>query len=310
MIPRRQPEGTDLVLPVIGFGAAPLGEEYGAVGEHEAIKTIHSALEAGINFFDTSPYYGRTVSESRLGMGLAGTRDDAVISTKAGRYGRHHPEGFDFSRARITASIDESLRRLRTDYVDILLLHDIEFSEASVIFDEALPALCDIRDAGKARFVGVSGYPLPVLVEVVQTGAIDVVLSYCHGDLLDRSISVSLIPVAQAFKCGVLSASPLHMGLLSPSGAPSWHPAGPRRRRAAQAVMDHCDSLGVPVAAAAISYAVGLDGVASVLTGFRSPAEVSQAVSAVSDPVDRSILDELVAEGVRIGGEPWPSGIR
>ena len=82
--------------------------------------------------------------------------------------------------------------------MDILLLHDIEFSEPSVIFDEALPALCEIRDSGKARLVGVSGYPLQVLVEVVQTGAIDVVLSYCHGDLLDDSVADLLIPVARA----------------------------------------------------------------------------------------------------------------
>ncbi len=310
MIPRRKLEGTHLDLSVIGFGAGPLGGEYGAISERQANRVVKAAFEAGMNFFDTSPYYGRTVSESRLGRGLAGFRDEVVISTKAGRYDRFHPEGFDFSRARIKSSIDESLHRLRTDYVDILLLHDIEFSEGSVIFDEALPALCEIRDSGKARFVGVSGYPLQVLVEVVQTGAIDVVLSYCHGDLLDHSIVDSLIPVAQAVGCGVMSASPLHMGLLSTAGSPPWHPAGPRRRLAAQAVMDHCDSLGVPVAGAAISFAVGLEGVASVLVGCSSPAEVAEAVTAAIDPVDRSVLDALVASGVRVGGGPWPSGIR
>ena len=86
MIPRRKLKGVDLALSVIGFGAAPLGGEYGAVDERQAIRVLGAALEAGINFFDTSPYYGRTLSESRLGKGLAGFRDDIVISTKAGRY--------------------------------------------------------------------------------------------------------------------------------------------------------------------------------------------------------------------------------
>ena len=310
MTPRRRLEGTDLDLPVVGFGAAPLGGEYGAVDEREATRAVRAALEAGIDFFDTSPYYGRTLSESRLGRALDGVRADAIVSTKAGRYDRYHPEGFDFSRSRITDSIDESLRRLRTDHVDILFLHDIEFSEASVIFEEALPALRDVKESGKARFVGVSGYPLDVLAEVVVTGAVDVVLSYCHGDLLDDSIAGSLIPAARARGCGVVCASPLHMGLLSSAGPPQWHPAGEQRRLAARAVIDRCDALGVSVAAAALSYAAGIDGVASVLAGFRSSAEVAEAVAAVRQPTDRGVLEDLVAVRDSFGGRPWTSGIR
>lgn len=307
---RRRLAGTDLELPAVGFGAAPLGGEYGDVGEREAGRVVRAAVESGIDFFDTSPYYGRTLSESRLGRALAGLRSDVILSTKAGRYDRYHPGGFDFSGARITASIDESLRRLRTDYVDILFLHDIEFGEAAVIFDESLPALEEVKASGKARFVGVSGYPLDVLAEVVETGAVDVVLSYCHGDLLDDSIADSLIPLARARGCGVLSASPLHMGLLSPSGPPSWHPAGPERRRAAEALIERCDALGVPVVAAALSYALGVEGVASVLAGFRSVGEFAEATTAVSEPVDPGILAALVAAREPFGGKPWPSGIR
>ncbi len=310
MTPRRRLEGTDLVLPVVGFGAGPLGGEYGSIDDREATRAVRAALDVGIDFFDTSPYYGRTVSESRLGAALQGVRETALISTKAGRYDRHHPDGFDFSGARIAASINESLRRLRSDYVDILLLHDIEFGEASVIFDEALPALCEIKKAGKARFVGVSGYPLRILAEAVDTGAIDVVLSYCHGDLLDDSISDSLIPVAARRGCGVLCASPLHMGLLSPAGAPPWHPAGQQRRNAAQALIKRCNALGVSVAAAALSYSIGIDGVSSVVTGFGCSAEVAEAAATVSEPVDTAVLDELVALRRSLGGEPWPSGIR
>ncbi len=307
---RRTLEGTDLELPAVGFGAAPLGDEYGALEQQEAVSVVRTALDFGIDYFDTSPYYGRTLSESRLGRALAGVRDRAVISTKAGRYDRDYPGGFDFSRGRITASIEESLKHLRTDYVDIVFLHDIEFGSLSMILDDALPALMDARDAGKARYVGVSGYPLEILVEVVETGAVDAVLSYCHGDLLDDSVVEVLVPAARAHGFGVVSASPLHMGLLSPTGPPQWHPAGPERRQAARALIDHCEDMGVPVAAAAISYAVDLAGPASVLTGISSEAELTACVAAARDPVDRGLLDDLVALRNRFDGRPWSSGIR
>ncbi|MCQ3802939.1 MAG: aldo/keto reductase [bacterium] len=306
----RRLSGTDLDLSVVGFGAAPLGEEYGPVDERESTDVVRAALDEGINYFDTSPYYGRTLSESRLGLALSGFRDQAIISTKAGRYDRHYPEGFDFSYRRIVRSIDQSLRRLRTDHVDIVFLHDIEFSPASMILDEGLPALVDAREAGKVRFLGVSGYPLDVLIEIVETGSIDVVLSYCHGDLLNSSVTDCLVPVARDNQCGVITASPLHMGLLSPSGPPSWHPAGPELRRAARALIDYCKKKGVSLPAAALSYALGLDGPASVLIGIGNARELSECVSAARQPVEDRTMATLVTLRGRFGGEPWPSGIR
>ncbi len=309
MLRRRLP-GTDVLLSVVGFGAAPLGEEYGPVDGRAGAEVIRAALDAGINYFDTSPYYGRSLSEYRLGRALAGVRDQAIISTKAGRYDKHYPEGFDFSYERVALSIDESLQRLRTDYVDIAFLHDIEFSRASVILDEALPALADARDQGKVRFIGVSGYPLDVIIEIVKTGAIDTALSYCHGDLLDSSVIDDLIPVGQAQGCGVITASPLHMGLLSPSGPPSWHPAGPERRRAALALIDYCKRAGVSLPAAALSYAIGLQGPSSVLIGIRNASELAECVATTLHPVDDEVLTSLVALRSRFGGRPWSSGIR
>ena len=309
MLRRRLP-GTDLHLSVVGFGAAPLGEEYGPVDEREGTDVVRAALEAGINYFDTSPYYGRSLSESRLGRSLSGVRDRVVVSTKAGRYDRHYPEGFDYSYRRVARSIDESLRRLRTDYVDIGFLHDIEFSPPSVILDEGLPALADAREAGKVRYLGVSGYPLDALIEIVETGSIDVVLSYCHGDLLDSSVVECLVPVARDHRCGVITASPLHMGLLSPSGPPSWHPAGPERRQAARALIDFCEEKGLSLPAAALSYAVGLEGPSSVLIGIGSARELYECVSAVRYPVSDEVLAALVALRSRFGGRPWLSGIR
>ncbi|KAI4964863.1 hypothetical protein ZWY2020_058093 [Hordeum vulgare] len=119
--------GTGLRVSPVGFGASPLGNVFGDVPRDVARATVRRALDLGINFFDTSPYYGGTVSESVLGdcLRFAGVpRDSFVVATKCGRY----KEGFDFSAARVTRSVDESLARLGLDYVDILHCHDIEFT--------------------------------------------------------------------------------------------------------------------------------------------------------------------------------------
>src|ERR1700748_2850016 len=101
---------TGLKLSHIGFGAGPLGGEYGMLDPAEGARTVHAAIDRGINFFDTAPYYGRTLSESRLGEALVGKRQGIILCSKLGRYDK---AGFDFSPARVATSIDESLRRLQ-----------------------------------------------------------------------------------------------------------------------------------------------------------------------------------------------------
>src|SRR6478609_8407448 len=118
MLPR-----SNLQVSVIGFGASPLGNEFQVIDRAEGERAVQCAIDNGINFFDVSPYYGRTLAEQRLGAALPGKRHKVVLATKCGRYDTSY---FDFSAARITASVEESLKRLRTDYLDILHAHDIE----------------------------------------------------------------------------------------------------------------------------------------------------------------------------------------
>jgi L-galactose dehydrogenase len=307
---RRVIAGTNVAVSALGFGAAPLGDEYGRVDEAAAFELVRTALERGVNYFDTSPYYGRGLSERRLGNALRGVRDQAIISTKAGRYDRDYPDGFDFSRSRIEASIDESLGRLQTDYIDIVYLHDIEFAERNQVFDEALPALRDARDRGKVRLIGVAAFPLDVLADVVRSSDAEVALSYCHADFLDQGAVDDLVPLANEHGCSIVTASPFHMGLLSSMGPPDWHPAGPERRAAAAAIKVRCRELGVSVAAAAVSFAAGLHGPVSLLSGVSSREELLANLDAIDNPVDSSILAELAAIAPRFGGGRWPSGIR
>ena len=130
---------TGLSLPALSFGASSLGAEFRQVDLQEALKSVHTALDLGMNFIDTSPFYGRGMSEVLLGVALRGIpRDRYILGTKLGRYDKSH---FDFSAKRVAESVDVSLHRLGTDHLDIILCHDIEFVQMQQIVDETLPAL-------------------------------------------------------------------------------------------------------------------------------------------------------------------------
>ncbi|KAL2653693.1 hypothetical protein R1flu_021821 [Riccia fluitans] len=130
---------------------SPLGNVFGTVKEEDAIASVYEAARLGINFFDTSPFCGDTVSETVLGKCLRTlpvSRDQYVVSTKCGRYGGGV---FDFSADRVTASVDESLKRLQLDYIDIIQCHDIEFGSLDQVVSETIPALQKLKEAGKAK---------------------------------------------------------------------------------------------------------------------------------------------------------------
>src|SRR5438132_3808492 len=148
---------TGLNLPLVSFGASSLGQEFRKVDLNEALRSVHVALDSGLNFIDTSPFYGRGMSEVLLGIALRGVpRESYTLCTKLGRYDLPH---FDFSAKRVVESVDVSLHRLGTDHLDIILCHDIEFVEMQQIIDETIPALRQVQQQGKARFIGFSGYP-------------------------------------------------------------------------------------------------------------------------------------------------------
>jgi len=160
---------TGLQLPILGFGASSLGQEFRKVNLDEALLSVRVALDCGLNFIDTSPFYGRGMSEVLLGIALRdGPRDSYTLCTKLGRYDLQH---FDFSVNRVVESVDVSLHRLGTDHLDMVLCHDIEFVEMQQIVDETIPALRKVQQQGKVRFIGFSGYPQKIFRFICdQTG--------------------------------------------------------------------------------------------------------------------------------------------
>jgi L-galactose dehydrogenase len=289
---------TGLKVSRIGFGAAPLGNEYGGIDDAEAQEAVDLAIDNGINFFDVAPYYGRTLAESRLGSLLKGRRHEVILATKVARYDL---ASFDFSAERVTRSADESLQRLQTDYLDILHVHDVEFGDKRQIVEETIPALRRVQEAGKARFIGITGLSLRMLREVAAEAPVDCMLSYCRYNLLNTDVT-SMNPE------GLINASPLHMGLLTPSGPPPWHPAMPVVRETARRIVEFCQSRGVSVTDTALQFALSNQDLASTFTGISTTAEVRQNLKAMEGQPSPEILQEIEKLAQPARGRIWKAG--
>jgi L-galactose dehydrogenase len=296
---------TSLRISSIGFGSSPLGDVFSQVEPGEGRDAVRQAIDAGINFFDVSPYYGSGLAEERLGEALRGLRDRVVLATKCGRYGL---DSFDFSASTITSSLERSLRRLHTDAVDLLQAHDVEFADPEQIVHETIPALRKLQQQGKTRYVGITGYSLDALLRIASRVKVDSILTYCHCNLLISDIDEELIPFASRSRIGVINASPLHMGLLTPQGAPAWHPAPGPVREAAARIVALCQSRAIDPAGVALRYCLDHPGVTSTLVGLSTPAQVAAAVAASTLELDPALLEEIRGIAGTGYGMVWPSG--
>jgi L-galactose dehydrogenase len=209
----------------------------------------------------------------------------------------------------VRSSIDESLQRLRTDYVDLLQAHDIEFGNEQQIEEETIPALREIQRSGKARFIGITSYQLGLMARILKITPIDTVLSYCRFNLLVRDMDDLLTPAAKAKNIGMINASPLHMGLLSESDIPSWHPAPPPVRDAAARVRKLCRDRGLNPAQVALSYCVQHAYVATTLVGMASVEQVTTNVGALELHLEPSLLNEIEAAVAPARDLVWASGL-
>jgi L-galactose dehydrogenase len=297
---------TDISVSAIGFGASSLGGGvFGPVEEADAIAAVHAALDCGITLFDVSPFYGNTRAENVLGKALRGiSRDRFLLSTKAGRYG---DDLFDFSPERVRRSIDESLMRLGLDHVDLLHVHDVEYGDLHSIAEQTIPELQRIAIAGKARLIGVTGYPLAALRTLTSSAHVDCVLSYNHCALNDTTL-LDLLPEWIEAGIGVISAGALSQGLLAGTVLPSWHPAPPHVRIACANAVDFTRSQGADPAALAIQFASAQPGIASTLIGITNARQVEAAVNAVESPMNDNLLREVLCILKPIHNHTWQTG--
>jgi len=297
-------------VSALSFGASSLGGIFRNVKEADCVRTVRTALDLGINFMDVSPYYGLTTAETILGRCLKGiARDRYYLATKCGRYGADAKD-FDFSARRVTSSVNESLGRLGTDYVDIIQVHDVEFGDIEQIVDETIPALLRVKDCGKARFVGITGLPLCMFTQIVErlpNDTVNTILSYCHYALNDTSL-LEIVPTLQCRGVGIINASPLSMGLLSLRGAPGWHPAPAEIKQRCRLAAEHCQRHGTDIVKLAMQFAVSEPSIATTLFGTANPKNLSQNVAWIAEPIDGELLTEVHEILQPIRNLTWPQG--
>ncbi len=296
---------TGLRVSVLGFGASPLGNEFRITDPQEGVRAVHRAIDLGINYFDVAPYYGRSLAEERLGLALQGKRHQVILATKCGRYDVRQ---FDFSADRVRRSCEESLRRLRTDYIDVFQAHDIEFGDRQQIIEETIPAMRKLQEEGKVRFVGITGLPLKLLRDVAERAGVDTVLSYCRYNLMITDMDDILTPFCREREIGLINASPLHMGILTEQGPPAWHPAPEAVKEAGRRVAELCRQRGVRVADVALRFCVQHPYVATTLVGMSRPDHVESNVRALEGQTPEDLLEEIRAIIAPVFNTTWPSG--
>lgn len=284
---------TGLEVPILSFGASSLGREFRSVTLDEALASVRAALAGGLNLIDTSPFYGRGMSEVLLGLALESVpRDDYLLCTKLGRYDLSH---FDFSAQRVSESVDVSLHRLGTDHLDIVLCHDIEFVPMQQIIDETLPALRKARDQGKVRFIGISGYPQKIFRFICEQADVDCVLNYNQYTLQNTRFADETIPWLTSRGVGVMNAGPFSARLLTDAPLPAWLKEPEDVKAAARRAAELCRARGSSIAKLALQFSIANPDIATTVAGSANPANIRHWVSWAAEPIDTELARDVQA---------------
>ena len=287
---------TGMKLSRLSFGASSLGGVFRTIKEDEAIQSVYTAVDNGINFIDVSPYYGHLKAETVLGKALKNIpRDKYYLSTKVGRYGKDGVNTWNYSAARARASVFESMERLNTDYIDLINVHDIEFADLSQVAYETVPALVELKKKGYVGHVGITDLQpenLKWVIEHTEPGAIESVLCFCHYSLNDTL----MLEYQDYFKekgIGMINASPLSMGLLSSRGIPDWHPAPKPLVEACAKAAKYCEEKGYPIEKLAIQFAISNPAITTTLFSSASPVNVLNNIKNAESPIDWEMVKEV-----------------
>jgi len=284
---------TGLQVPILSFGASSLGQEFRSVTLDEALGSVKAALDCGLNLIDTSPFYGRGMSEVLLGVALKSIpRDDYLLCTKLGRYDLSH---FDFSAKRVAESVDVSLHRLGIDHLDIILCHDIEFVPMQQIVDETLPALRKAREQGKTRFIGFSGYPQKIFRFICDQAEVDCVLNYNQYTLQNTRFADETMAYLEAKGIGVMNAGPFSARLLTDAPLPHWLKEPEEVKEAARRAADLCRARGSSIAKLALQFSIANPGIATTVAGSANPANVREWARWAAEPLDEELVRDVQA---------------
>jgi D-threo-aldose 1-dehydrogenase len=290
-------------LPRLGLGAAPLGGLYDAVAAETAQSLVARAWELGIRYFDTAPYYGSGLSESRLGAALRGRpRDEYLVSTKVGRLLRPGASDFrgapaleayfDFSREATLRSLEESLERLGLDRIDIALVHDPD-DDYEQARDETFPVLIRLREEGIVAAVGAGMNQSAMLCRFAREVDVDCFLLAGRFTVLDRSGAEELLPLCEERGIAVIAGGVFNSGVLAGGDTYDYAPAPPNVLARVERLRQTCARWDVPLEAAAVQFPLRHPAVATVLVGCRTPAEVEEDVRLAALELPGALWAEL-----------------
>ena len=283
----------------LAFGASSLGGVFHDIKEQEAIEAVYTAVDGGLNFIDVSPYYGHYKAETVLGKALKNIdRSRYYLSTKVGRYGENGVNTWDYSAKRAKESVYESMERLNIDYIDLINVHDVEFcSDLSIIANETLPALHELKAEGVVKHVGITDLQpenLKWVIEHTPKGTVESVLCFCHYCLNDEML-LDYLDFFEKNEIGVINASPLSMGLLSQRGAPAWHPAPEALKQRCAEAAKLCAERGVEIEKLAMQYSVSNPRIATTLFSSANPKNVLKNIDFVNSEYDEALAKEVQA---------------
>ncbi|MET9214475.1 MULTISPECIES: aldo/keto reductase [unclassified Nocardia] len=298
---------SSLVLGAMNFGAL------GRSTQDEVTAMIDAAVEGGVNLVDTADVYGRGESEELVGKAVAGRRDDLLLATKASLpmgEERNHRGG---SRRWLVTALDDSLRRLGVDHVDLFQIHRWD---PSVSDEETLSALTDLRQAGKIRYFGSSTFPAYRVVQA-QWAAREhhlgrYVTEQPSYSILQRGIETHVLPVTQEYGLGVLAWSPLASGWLSgairadreiatsrsafmPHRFDTTVPANRAKLAAVEQLAEVADQAGLTMIQLALGFVTAHPGVTSAIIGPRTPAHLHAQLAAADTRLSADVLDAIDA---------------
>jgi aryl-alcohol dehydrogenase-like predicted oxidoreductase len=298
-------------LGAMMFGAYPGNPDHG-----DAIRIIHKALDAGINFVDTADRYSGGESEEIVGKALKGSRDHVVLATKVNNPMGDDPNQRGNSRRWITTEVENSLRRLQTDYIDLYQIHR---PDPDTDIEETLSALSDLIHAGKVRAIGSSAMPASDMVEAQwvaeRRGLERFRTEQPRYSILDRGIEAEVLPVAQRYGMGTLVWSPLAKGMLTGRIRKGQQTDLRRATRftsfsdearldAVERIISVAGQAGLRMTHLAMAFAIAHPGVTSAIIGPRTMEQLDDLLAGTDVTLSGDILDridEIVPPGTDVG---------
>ena len=299
-----------LALTVPGYGGGPAGWMVAPNSEAKVHASINAAWKAGIRYFDTSPYYGFGRSEERLGAALKGRpREEYVISTKVGRTtSREASLAFDYSRDGVLRSIEESLARLGTEKLDIILIHDIDFythgsrqsAREREALDGAYPALANLKDEGVIDAIGLGVNEWQVCDAVSRRVPLDCVLLAGRHTLLEREAETAFFPRCLAEGIGVIIGGAYNSGILATGATEdavyNYAPASEAVRARVMRLQRICAQYGVRLPVAALAFTLRHPAVTTAIPGIQSSDQLTDALDACGAGLPEAFWEDIDRE--------------